>query len=273
LVGAPAHRASGLHKLRAAYTGPAVRVRRSSDNLEQDIGFNGNDLDTVALRNFTGTGSGYIKTWYDQSGNVRHLTQTVAGRQARVINAGVIDVLNAKPTAVFDGIDDYYTDSNTGLYAAGSATLSVVMKAPTPTAAATKVLVSESSNTATYEKPAYRLLRSSEARLNVQIASQDAYVFAKSAGSAFDDRGHAAYSTDTGSVITTHVDGILGVNSPYTRSGTLNLNNFSVGASVQAATNNYYLGSLSEFTTWTSALSSTQQAPGQANQKSYYALP
>jgi hypothetical protein len=47
--------AYSLRKLKSDYTGPAIRVRRSSDNTSQDIGFNSNgNLDTNALLNFIG---------------------------------------------------------------------------------------------------------------------------------------------------------------------------------------------------------------------------
>ena len=41
--------AYSLRKLRSGYTGSAIRVRRSSDNTERDMGFYDNELDTVAL--------------------------------------------------------------------------------------------------------------------------------------------------------------------------------------------------------------------------------
>ena len=41
--------AYSLRKLRNDYTGSAIRVRRSSDNAERDMGFYDNELDTVAL--------------------------------------------------------------------------------------------------------------------------------------------------------------------------------------------------------------------------------
>jgi hypothetical protein len=44
--------AYSLRKLRTAYSGSAIRVRRPSDNAEQDIGFVGNDLDTASLLSF-----------------------------------------------------------------------------------------------------------------------------------------------------------------------------------------------------------------------------
>ena len=46
--------AYSLRKLRTAYTGSAIRVRRSVDNAEQDIAFSGNDLDTTTMLDFVG---------------------------------------------------------------------------------------------------------------------------------------------------------------------------------------------------------------------------
>jgi len=46
--------AYSLRKLRTAYSGNAIRVRRSSDNAEQDINFVGGDLDTQSLLDFVG---------------------------------------------------------------------------------------------------------------------------------------------------------------------------------------------------------------------------
>jgi hypothetical protein len=46
--------AYSLRKLRTAYSGSAIRVRRSSDNAEQDIGFVDNELDTTSMLDFVG---------------------------------------------------------------------------------------------------------------------------------------------------------------------------------------------------------------------------
>lgn len=68
-----------------------LRVRRSNDNTEQDIGFSGDALDTSALAAFVGSNSGYVVKWYDQSGNGEHAEQATAANQPRIVNAGVID--------------------------------------------------------------------------------------------------------------------------------------------------------------------------------------
>lgn len=88
--------AYSIRKLRTAYTGNCVRVRRSSDNAESDFGFVGSDLDTASLLSFVGANDGFVTTWYDQSGNVNNLVQTTAARQPQIVSAGSILTLNSK---------------------------------------------------------------------------------------------------------------------------------------------------------------------------------
>lgn len=93
--------AYSLRRLRADYSGNAVRVRRSSDNAEQDIGFVGNSLDTQALTTFCGAASGLVTTWYDQIGNTRNAIQATAANQPTIVSAGVLQTMNARPAIMW----------------------------------------------------------------------------------------------------------------------------------------------------------------------------
>ena len=99
--------AYSLRKLRSAYTGNCIRVRRSSDNTEQDIGFNvvGN-LDTTSLTSFCGSSNGFVTTWYDQSGNSNNATQTTASNQPQIVSSGSVILVNSLPSLQFDGSND-----------------------------------------------------------------------------------------------------------------------------------------------------------------------
>jgi hypothetical protein len=124
--------AYSVRKLRTAYTGSAIRVRRT-DLTESDIGFtSAGNLDTTALLAFTGTGAldnGFITTWYDQSGNARNATQTTALNQPQIVSAGSVTLENSKPTANFDGSDDLLTISNAPIFSnVSGATLIAVNK-------------------------------------------------------------------------------------------------------------------------------------------------
>ena len=83
--------AIGLRKLRSTYAGSCFRVRRASDNTEQDIGFSGSNLDTSALASFCSGTSGYIKTWYDQSTNEDQFTSTTTANHPLIFSSGTLD--------------------------------------------------------------------------------------------------------------------------------------------------------------------------------------
>jgi len=89
--------AYSLRKLRSAYTGSAIRVRRASDNNEQNIGFINNVLDTSSLTSFCSGTNGFVTTWYDQSGNGLNATQTTAANQPQIVSSGSVLLLNGKP--------------------------------------------------------------------------------------------------------------------------------------------------------------------------------
>jgi hypothetical protein len=88
-----------LRKLRTAYSGSAIRVRRSSDSAEQDIGFSGNTLDTASLLSFCGAGDGFVTTWYDQVGS-NNATQTTAGNQPQIVSSGSLIVSETNKPAI-----------------------------------------------------------------------------------------------------------------------------------------------------------------------------
>ena len=94
-----------MRKLRTAYTGDAIRVRRSNDNAETDIGFNVfGELDTVSLAAHCGSNDGFVKVFYDQSGNAKNATQTTTANQPKIYDGtnGVVSY-NGKPAFEFTG--------------------------------------------------------------------------------------------------------------------------------------------------------------------------
>jgi len=93
--------AYSLRKLRTAYTGNAIRVRRASDNTEQNIGFVNNELDTSSLTSFCSGTNGFVTTWYDQSGNGRDATQSTGANQPQIVSSGSVILENGKPSVDF----------------------------------------------------------------------------------------------------------------------------------------------------------------------------
>jgi hypothetical protein len=87
-----------------------MRVRRSSDNQEQDINFSSGVVDTTAIATFVGAGNnGFVHTWYDQSSNALDIT-SAASTQGQICSNGIVNV---------DGDGDPYINMNFSQYLTG----------------------------------------------------------------------------------------------------------------------------------------------------------
>lgn len=96
--------AYSTRRLRGAYAGPLLRVRRSADNAEQDIGATlAGDLDAAALAGFCGVDTCLVRTWYDQSTNGRHMNQAGVVNQPAIVTGGVLDTEGARAALSFPG--------------------------------------------------------------------------------------------------------------------------------------------------------------------------
>ena len=106
----------GMSWLNETYGGKCIRLRRSGDDAELDIGFdsNGNVDSTTALAWIAaggGTQQGFIVTWYDQSGYGIDITQSTAANQAEF----VATEMNGFPSNKFV-VSDIYEKAITGYY-------------------------------------------------------------------------------------------------------------------------------------------------------------
>ena len=89
--------AYSLRLLDSTYSGSAVRVRRASDNAEQDIAFANNELDTATLETFASGTDAFVTTIYDQSGNSNNLERSDASLQGKIVSSGSVILENGKP--------------------------------------------------------------------------------------------------------------------------------------------------------------------------------
>jgi hypothetical protein len=122
--------AYSLRKLRNAYSGDAIRVRRASDNAESNIGFVDNELDTATLTTFASGTNAFITNFYDQSGNGVDLFRSVAVGQPQIVASGVIITDSGKPTLSFpNGNSLLHTSGLAELLIPDEWTMSFVTKA------------------------------------------------------------------------------------------------------------------------------------------------
>jgi len=113
--------AYGLRKLLSTYTGYAVKIRHSVSNTEFNIGFNAaGELDTDTITTVLGSNSGFVTTWYDQTGNGHDMVQTTNANQPRIVNAGTLENVLSVPTIRFlGGAGGLATENFTGAFDLG----------------------------------------------------------------------------------------------------------------------------------------------------------
>jgi hypothetical protein len=94
-----------LDKLDKNYTGSAIKVRRSSDNNELDIGFVDGVLDIATLLTFVGSGNGFVPTIYDQVGS-NNMVQNNASLQGQIVSNGSVILKGGKPCIIRSSDND-----------------------------------------------------------------------------------------------------------------------------------------------------------------------
>jgi len=90
-----------------------VRVRRSSDNAEDD--FTADEITDGTLLSWVGntaSDNGFVTTWYDQAGS-NDATQATAASQPQIVSAGSLITSNGYTVIEYDGTDDNLTTSLT----------------------------------------------------------------------------------------------------------------------------------------------------------------
>lgn len=97
----------------SAYSGACIRVRRSSDNAEQDINFVSDLLDTSSLLSFVGAGNGFVTTFYTQVGT-SNVTNATATSQPQIVSSGALITRNGFVSVKYDGSNDTLKNYTSG---------------------------------------------------------------------------------------------------------------------------------------------------------------
>ena len=103
-----------LELLDGNYNGNCIRVRRSSDDTELDIGFVNGLLDTASLLDFVGSGNGFVSIIYDQVGS-NNMVQNTASLQGQIVSNGSVILKGGKPCIIrsLDNDGGYLSTYNT----------------------------------------------------------------------------------------------------------------------------------------------------------------
>jgi hypothetical protein len=245
--------AYSLRRLKSTYAGPGIKLRRTTGGT-QDIGFlgftgfTGAPLDTAAAQAFCNATTCFLDTWYDQSGNSRHLTQAGTANQP----AFVFNCIGTQPCARSSATNHYMQSASVTWASAISSFSAVGMRSAG--AASCWLAQKGANNSFGFNNSA-----------NNWVVSDNIANFFPLA--ATDNAWHAGVGIIAGAASLGRIDATetVGTNIPGTSAaGTLNLL-YSAGGDTCNAT---------EILIWDGyALSLAERAALQSNQKSFWGTP
>jgi hypothetical protein len=176
---ATAAAAYSLRKVKATYSGDAVRIRRSSDDIEVDVAFDSDDkvsassaitniaeqggesgqtTDTT-LGDFISGTDAFVHTWYDQAGS-NDATQATDANQPKIAENGAL---------LADGLDFDGTDSLvTGSFSA-SQPITIFSVTETDVTTGTRIVESETNTNLFYYGSSVQIGFTSGANLNSAV--------------------------------------------------------------------------------------------------------
>ena len=215
---------------------PLPQVVRQIVQRDNGAWFNPEDMSTMyqdAAGTIPVTAAGQpVGKILDVSGNGNHATQPITSARPTLVQINGLYALS------FDGIDDYLNLPYLGLYANGST--SIIAALDSRTQATNAALVSERNITVSTQQyiPSRRIANDS---IDAYVVNDAGTVVKDTNGTTASLRTKTVRSiVDNGQNINIFKDGILSGYDNYTRSGSLTLNNTTIGASI-SSTNSMFM--------------------------------
>lgn len=267
----PSVGAYSVRKLSSTYLGPAIRIRRSSDNTEQNIAFlPSGELDTVSLKNFTGSGSAFVSTWYDQSGYNNHVVQSTLANQPQIVLNGQVIRQNGLPAIAFNDSPGSFLTLTTATNIAGLANTSMFMAGRMTGGNNTQDILFAlgTGGSSTRARLLYRQANSS----TMGYATWANDIPSSSVTWDLEGSTHVFSAIQSGQSVTLSRDQQTTTQSLPGAPGTVAGNSISIGT-VAFSPATYTVDMVaSEFLAFGTALSATEQQTVQCSQTSYYSI-
>jgi len=251
--------AYSVRLLRTAYSGSALRVRRTVAPFdEQDIGFTaGGDLDEAAIVAFGGSDVLTVSGWYDQSGQSNDATQITPGAQPEIYNGTAVITENGKPALNWDALNRL----DTGNIVTDDLTASIVCRKETSTVVAALFSIQTGFNNG------YELIYVPTNSLSYRVTSSDL---------------DTTLTQEVQSIVFVSYDGSTqqsatnGTNSTKSSTQSFTLShNLNIGSRVQGGTNQLWRGTMQEFIIYANATyaDTTNRTGIETNIMTYYNIP
>jgi hypothetical protein len=228
------------------------------------------DIDAEALLTFVGSGSGFVTTWYDQSGNGRNATQTTAGSQPQIVSNGAAITEGRRPLISFDGLTQFLNLPASGAPTQNSSLIGVFQTTNAVAGSAGLINIDSAGSTA---NPEIRFgVGTGGSATTYRAYWNGAYLTTDNPAVNFQNRSvfNASFATPEG--VTTNTVRVNGSDAiSASRGGTWGgVQDFTIGRFVRTSSNR--AGIAQELISIQSVLSTTDRQTLERNEGDYYTI-
>ena len=251
-LGVAAATAFSLRLLTGSFKGNCCNIRRSSDNAQQNVGFDSQgNFNIGQFSSFVGGGSGFVTKWYDQSGNGFDVSQGTAATQPQI---SLASTPSGVPSVLFSG-SQFLQVASGWVGVSQPQSLAAVAQISNITAG----FVAVSRGSATNDTP--QMFLSGSNTVAIQAPTQLA---ATASNAAF----HSFIAVFSGAGSSIDVDGTITSGNTGTNftTGTFTIASNTAGGSPLT-------GNICEVIGFNVGLTTTQQGSLRSSQKSYWGTP
>ncbi len=281
-INATASSSFALRPQRASFVGPVMQVLNISNNAKASItcdssgnissqsiatitvpGSSGYATgQTILFKNFYNGANVSVETWYDQSGNGNHASQSTIANQPIIVSAGILKTMNGKAAIFFNG--SHWLETVNGAITQGSLgfTINAVMQSTTTSGIQRIFDQGVSSNISNGRAS----LTSNGGGLYFSGENND-YMYGLSWGTV----------PSTGTIVvnapgsTGYINGSSSVSSSLPNSS-LNIANIKSVIGRKNTSTEYVFGYITEVSVFNSSLNSSDVQALSANQSNYYQI-
>jgi hypothetical protein len=248
--------AYSLRSLSNSYAGPVVTVRRSSDDAEED--FTAAEVSDGTLAAFCGAGDGFVKQWWDQSGNARHAVAPADANEPKIVDSGIVVTEEGKPALQFDGSDDYMQNAALGAVFLGADVPLSSFAVLRNTNTAAIAIVCGFGNTGTETQLLRPYYADSDGSFRI-FNRDDANASKALDFGVFGEAQQLISSVSTGTALSVWQNGANILSGGDINLGLMTFDVFAIGALVRTSPSGYWLGTMQELILYKSVVSSQRE--------------
>ena len=202
-------------------------------------------IKNVSIRNTGLSSSGFVTTWYDQSGNTNNATQATAANQPKIVDSGSLVTENGNAAIDFDGTDDVLKSSDSSANGEDQAISAFITSAIDTSNAYRSVFAYYNTSSAS---DLYNIDFDNSGRIKCIIRDSSLTLKQPSSSASFYSAQQYLRSfISSGTLLNDYLNSVQGITNGDIDVGSITINGSSIGGRAYASSvDQYFIGTIQE---------------------------